>query len=784
MSLSAARLLEFEKIIDSISMFAHSPATLPLITALAPLRSKIAAQSRFALLQEIRELSSSGVKLPLGHFEEISRVIELSRPQGSLLSTEELSVLIPFLKVSASINRLFSYRNDTPLLLEATCDISSFPEILEPLEHTIAPDGGILDTASNLLFNLRKNSRHLVGRIRKRLEEIVRERAVAIFLQDDFITQRNGRWVIPVRMDSKGMVPGVVHDVSRSGETAFMEPIEIIGMVNELENLHAEEKAEEIRILKEITGWIREDADAILASFNAVVNLDFLNSIAAFADILNAQAPGLSDGVELEIIGGFHPLLLMLSKERKNAAIVPLELKLGGESGIRTVLITGPNTGGKTIAIKAAGLLMLMAQSGIPVPVDRRSIFPATARLSADIGDEQSIEESLSTFSAHIRKISSILDTADSQTVVLLDELGTGTDPLQGGAIACATLSDLMQKGSVVLATTHLVDIVAYVQKTPGMTNAAMEFDRKSLTPLYRLTMGEPGQSHALDIARRCGLPERILKAAESFAGTMESEFHSLLADLKESINNNERLRNDLAYRDKELLTKEADLEAARKEIEAIRRQAREKGLLEAKTLVNASKAELNRILEEAKKDKSRKSVGMLASIDAKLDSELNEITPQTPVDREALREGANVHVRTLGTNATVIAIDKKNERLRVRAGSIELEVPFSAISPEEVKPQSARNSRASRPGCQAESPYELNLIGKRVDDALLELEKFLDNCAVAGMSEVRIIHGIGTGALMRGVREQLARSPHVESFRAGEGFEGRDGVSVVKIAF
>jgi len=549
MTKDTLRLLEFHKIIDCIASFAHSSAALPLINALAPLGGKFDSELRLSLVAEIRNLSVSGIRLPLEPYDNIAGVIELARPEGSLLSTEELSLLVPFLIVSDRIKKLLSYRSDIPLLTQISADVDSFPDILDPLQHSIAPDGGLLDSASDLLFNLRKNQRHLVGRVRKRLEEIVREREVAIFLQDDFITQRNGRWVIPVRMDSKGMVPGVVHDVSRSGETAFMEPIEIIGMVNELENLNAEEKAEQIRILKEITAWIREDADAILASFKAVVYLDFLNSIASFADLVGAKNPQITDKMTLQILAGYHPLLLLMERGSGVSSVVPLDLGLGEEAGIKTLLITGPNTGGKTIAIKVAGLLTLMAQSGIPVPADSKSVFPAKAKIVADIGDEQSIEESLSTFSAHIRKITAILATADQQTLALLDELGTGTDPVQGGAIACAALEELMQKGSVVLATTHLIDIVTYVQKTAGMMNAAMEFDQQSLTPLFRLTMGEPGQSHALDIARRCGMPERIIAAATLFAGKMESEFHTLLADLKRSRSESELLRAELLLR-------------------------------------------------------------------------------------------------------------------------------------------------------------------------------------------------------------------------------------------
>ena len=782
MSKDTLRLLEFEKIVDRIALFANSPAALPLIRALSPLRSKSDAELRLSLVEEIRGLTCAGITLPLEPFEDIVTVIELARPDGSLLSTEELSLFVPVLRVSARIKNLLVYRSDIPLLTQAAAEVNSFPDILEPLEQTIAPDGGLLDSASNLLFNLRRNQRHLVAKVRKRLEEIVREREVAIFLQDDFITQRNGRWVIPVRMDSKGMVPGVVHDVSRSGETAFMEPIEIIGLVNELENLNAEEKAEQIRILKEITAWIREDADAILASFRAVVKLDFLNSIAGFADLLDAQKPQLSDKMTIEVYGGYHPLLLLMGKESGVKSVVPLNLSLGEETGVKTLLITGPNTGGKTIAIKVAGLLTLMAQAGIPVPAERTSVFPAYAKIAADIGDEQSIEESLSTFSAHIRKIAAILAAADQQTLVLLDELGTGTDPLQGGAIACAALEELKKKGSVVLATTHLIDIVTYVQKTSGMLNAAMEFDQKSLTPLYKLTMGEPGQSHALDIARRCGLPERIIAAAALFAGKMESEFHSLLSDLKRSRNESELLHSALLLREHGISAREQQLAAAQSDLERLRRETKERGLLDAKAIVNSARAELNRILEDARKEKSRNAVKTLASLEAELDGKLEEISPKPLIDPGTLQPGATVYVKTLGSNATIITVDIRHQRLRLRAGSLEAEVPFSAVSAAESTKQEARSPKKSRLLHQPEASPELNLIGWRVEEAVDELDKFLDSSLLHGLSEIRVIHGIGTGNLLRRVREYLSRSPHVESFRSGEKFEGSEGVTVVKM--
>jgi DNA mismatch repair protein MutS2 len=773
------RLLEFDKIIGRIKQFAHSAATLQLLEGIAPLQARTQIELRLAQIEEIQTLGASGICLPLDNFTDITGIIDRVRPKGALLDTDELLLLMPTLRVSGQIAALLHYRSDIPLLKELAIDVKGFPDILEPLEQTIAPDGGLLDTASAHLCTLRKNCRNLQSRIRKRLEEIVRERETAIFLQDDFITQRNGRWVIPVRMDSKGMVPGVVHDVSNSGETAFMEPIEIIGIVNELENVNAEEKAEQIRILKEIANWIREDADDLLKAFHSLVYLDFINAAAKFADLIGASVPQITDEFTLNINNGRHPLLALMQKERGGNDVVPLDLRLGGGSPNSILLITGPNTGGKTIAIKTAGLLLLMAQSGIPVPADSSSSFPAAGKLLADIGDEQSIEESLSTFSAHIRKISAILEHADQRTVVLLDELGTGTDPIQGGAIACATLSDLMDHGAIVLATTHLTDIVTFVQKSEGMANAAMEFDRSSLTPCYRLIMGEPGQSHALDIARRCGLPERILQKAHQLAGRMDSEFHTLLVEMKETRLRNEHLLETNLQREKLLAAKEALAEQTLNDIARKTGEIREKSLLEAKVLVNSARAEINRILDGARREKSRKAAAEIATLVTKIDDELRKIRPDARIDIENLQPGASLYIHLLGRNATLLSIDKKHERLRINAGSLEMDVPFSGASAPRDDGQPAKSGSRKVLRDPATSPTELNLIGCRVDEAEARVERFIDTAILNGLREVRIIHGRGTGALMRSVREQLSRNPQIENFRQGEPFEGGDGVTV-----
>lgn len=786
MSPETLKILEFDRILAWLAGFAHCPATVAAIEEIGPLGDRVEIGERLGRVEEIRNLSRFGAGLPLSGFDDVEPVLDLARPDGAVLNPVDLAVLMPLLRIGTAVARQLAGQSDLPLLSGLAGQLTGCPDILEALENSLDADGGLLDTASRLLSELRTRKRQLTARIRRRLEEIVRERQTAIFLQDDFITQRNGRWVIPVRMDSKGMVPGVVHDVSNTGETAFMEPLEIMGLANELENLAAEEKGEMIRILRQLTGWVREESERISEEFDIVVALDLLNSLARGADLLGAEAPEIVEEPRLSVREGRHPLLVLLQRERGGRGVVPLDLTLGERSAgsgepDRVMLITGPNTGGKTIAIKTVGLLLLMAQSGMPVPAAATSVFPVGGELLADIGDEQSIQESLSTFSAHIRTISRILERADGRTVVLLDELGTGTDPNQGAAIACAVLEELRRRGSMVLATTHLIDIVAHVQRIPGMVNAAMEFDPRTFTPLYRLKSGEPGQSHALATARRYGLPEPVIQRAEGLVGRLEAEFHELLADLKGQRQRHEALLADLERRERQLAQQEALLAEQRSETERKLRESREKGLHEAREVVQSARREINAILEEARRERNRSAKERLAEVDEQLEAQLRELHPEEAIDLDRVKEGDTVFVRPLGYDVTVLTVDRKQNRLRVRAGKLELAVAAADIAPPQRRDAPARERRRTA-DTPVEVPSELNLIGQRVDAALAHVEKFLDQAALQGRGEVRIIHGKGTGALMRAVRELVERHPLVEAARPGESFEGGDGVTVVTL--
>jgi DNA mismatch repair protein MutS2 len=779
--------LEFDKILAEISRHAHSTATIERISAIRPLDNLQEIRTLSGRIGEIRALDRSGISLALGSFDDIRPSLELLRPVGAILAPLELLNYIPVLRLYAALARQCGHREDIPLLKSIEPQLRGFPDILEPLVASIDADGSILDSASTLLRETRRAKRGLAGRIRKKIEEIIRATGIEKFLQDDFITQRSGRWVIPVRMDSKGMVKGVVHDVSSSGETAFMEPLEIIPFVNELENLTAEEKAEEIRILRQLSAWLREDADRIAACFETLLELDLLNSVARFAAEFALETATIHEDGALRLADARHPLLLMMQKRGMVKSVEPLGLELGGgASGADSVMvITGPNAGGKTIALKTAGMLVLMALCGIPVPAGPRSTFPLIHSLLVDIGDEQSIEQSHSTFSAHAARITGILQQSGRRTLVLLDELGAGTEPLQGAAIACGVLHELQQQGSMVIATTHLSDIIGFVHRTPGMINAGMAFDDASFTPLYRLVVGEPGQSHAVEIARRFGMPERVIAFARRMLGNAGSEFAGLLTELRERRTEYEKLRTALGERERALAQRSAELDARADEVLQIRKEAAEKGWNDAKELISATRRRTNALLEELKREKRSEIVDELHKVEADLKAQLEP--PSARLERlpsASVTPGTSVHIISLGYDGVVLSLDGRADKARVRAGRMELDVPLADLSHPQAAGQGGKK-KASAPwkvDAVESEQRELKLIGMRVDEAMTELEPFIDHAHRAGLRELRVIHGLGTGRLRDAVREVLGRHPLVESFRPGEPHEGRDGATVVTL--
>ena len=784
---SSLRLLEFDRLLAHISSFAHSDASRHALLDLRPLRRKEDIEKRLGHVAEMLLLSQKGEPLKLFSFPDIAPFMTKVRPEGAVLEGFELSGFIPVLQMIAEILLQTEERGDIPRLREVIAFLTGFPDLLGALERSIDSEGGILDSASFALSEIRGRIRKLEGRIQRKLEEMVRDESVSVFLQDTFITNRSGRWVIPVRMDSKGQVPGVVHDVSKSGETAFVEPLHIIHLSNELENLMAEQRAEEIRILRKLSAGIREAAELIEIQYTVIVYLDTLNSVARFADSLQMQIPRINESGSINLVNARHPLLdLSLRKTDSGRRVVPLDVELGG--GNTVMVITGSNAGGKTIAIKTIGLLLAMALSGMPVPADSSSDFPLVRSLLIDIGDEQSIESNLSTFSAHVTNISRILREADARALVLIDELGTGTDPDEGAALACAVLKELKSSDALVFATTHLTDIKGFVHRTEGMLNASMEFDQETLTPLYRLRVGEPGQSHALEIARKYGLPESIIDSAKAMLGGIKVEFDNLIADLNDKRGQYERGLEDLRKQRDEAEAGNRRLETLLAEAEARREELLAKAYQDASDVVMRVKREMYALLEEAKRkerEKSREALKQAGRIQEEVDRKLKELRKEGDgaPSLDELEEGDVVFVQSLGYAAPIVDINLKHNRVKVRAGNMEVEVPASDLRVKRGKKAEARKED-SYTGRHAEEavPSRMNLVGVRVDDALSRLEPFLNHASLAGLNEITIIPGMGTGILSKAVREHLQGHPLVKRFRSGEPQEGGSGVTVVTL--
>jgi DNA mismatch repair protein MutS2 len=779
--------LEFHKLLTIISGFAYSEATKEAVLNIRPFQAREEINVRFGRILEVRRISQENNPLRLSGFSDISNSLGRSRPEGSVLEGIELAAFVPVLSIASEISEQIMDEQELPFLYELAFHLTGQPDLLKRLKKSIDAEGKILDTASPLLSELRGRKRRLENSIHKTLEELMRDSRVGTFLQDDFITQRSGRWVIPVRMDSKGQVPGVVHDVSKSGETAFIEPLGILHISNELENIIAEEKAEEIRILRELSKQVRERADKIGKEFETVVQFDLLHCISRLSDLMKLEVPMIGAAGNIHIVQGRHPLLSRaLLKTGSGQKVVPLEVSLGGENTI--MVITGSNAGGKTIALKTIGLLTLMALSGMPVPADASSLFPLVKKMLIDIGDEQSIENNLSTFSAHVSHISEIIRNADEETMVLIDELGTGTDPDEGAALSCAVLREIQQQKAMVFTTTHLTGIKGFVHRTSGMLNASMEFDQKTLTPLYRMRIGEPGQSHAIEIAKKYGLPDRVISSARELLGGISLEFDNLIADLNEKREMYEKALAELAGRQAEIEKNEKELEAKITTVRIREGEILSKAYSEASEIVLKMKRELHLRLEEMKKadkERIREEIRHAERTQREFQEQQRRFEGERgeTVNMDDISKGDVLYVKSLGYDAVVTEVLPRHNRLRIRAGNLEIEIPAADTARKKGTGFASVPAEAFR----AESPDQeiatrIRLIGLRVDDALSKLEPFLNHAALAGFHEVTVIHGIGKGLLARAVREHLEGHPLVKSFRRGEQPEGGAGVTIVTL--
>ena len=651
----------------------------------------------------------------------------------------------------------------------------------EKIFTSITGEDEIADSASSELASIRRLIRAASARVHDALQKIISSPSYAKALQEPIITMRSERYVVPVKAEHKGAVPGLVHDVSASGATLFIEPMAAVKANNELRELRAREKTEIERILAELSAECAAHREDISSDFDVLVRLDLIFAKAKLAYQLGAIAPELTDK-HLQLRRARHPLL------PKDTA-VPIDVALGGE--FDTLVITGPNTGGKTVTLKTIGLLAAMTQCGLHIPCADGSAMPVFDEIMADIGDEQSIEQSLSTFSAHMTNTVRMLKECDGRSLLLFDELGAGTDPTEGAALAIAIIEHARKCGALIAATTHYTELKVYATTQPGVMNASCEFDVDSLRPTYHLLIGIPGKSNAFEISRRLGLPENIIDHAKEWLSGEQIRFEDVITTAEMSRQSAERERQLAEEAHNETVRLRDQAEQERKKLEEQRerilRQARE----DARRVLHSAQAEAEGIIRDLKKAESSKGKEVLEArhrLDKKLDDMAEPmVKSQNASEGAALTKvtlGQTVMIPSLGCTGSVLALPDKNGDVQLQVGLMKMKQPLSALrsagktdTPKKEKGGKRTVSMAAR-----QVPLEIDVRGQLPEEAIDNVDKYLDDCMMAGLSEVSIVHGKGTGVLRSEISQHLRRHPHVAEFRLGRYGEGETGVTIVTL--
>jgi len=718
-----------------------------------------------------RDLVRAQPSAGIGGARDIRDALRRARLGGTLDTTQ----LIEIAGTIRASEKLFSDVHPYPPLAAKARFARPPRPLAEAIEHAIAGTGEVLDRASSRLGSLRVELRAAQARLQQRLDGLLRSPDLARVLQEPIVTQRGGRYVVPVKAELRGAVKGIVHDQSSSGATVFIEPLEILEANNALREAEMAERTEIQRVLDELSRRVESAGDDLDAVMNALASIDLLLAKAQLAEHLECERPALDGSGVLDLVAARHPLLV----ERGTGA-VPIDVRLG--SDFRALVITGPNTGGKTVTLRTIGLLVLMAASGLQIPAGRGSRVPVVQRVFADIGDEQSIAQSLSTFSSHLRNVVATLAEARRDDLALLDELGAGTDPDEGAALAMAVLEILLERGVLVAATTHYPELKAFALNTPGASNASVEFDPETLRPTYKVHVGLPGASNAFAIASRLGLDGAVLARA----GSHLSELHrSLERTLREA----ERQRTELAAALEEARVASADARKATTVAEAEAARARddaERGLRRARAEADELILQARRALRQAEQARDQAAKRNLVE-EARAALASAETARQAAVPEEAPRPmvpiaiGSPVLVDGVSGAGTLLAIDDRGIA-DVAAGPLRLRVPASSLRPAPVSERDPRSTRPSVVGSAPSVPLQLDLRGARAEEALAVLDRYLNDAAVAGIDRLRVIHGKGTGALRTAVREALSNHPLVRSHESAAANEGGDGATIVRL--
>jgi DNA mismatch repair protein MutS2 len=814
MTHSSARLLEFETLRDLLAGYASSPLGRRCIAGLQPSldRPWIAAQQQ--LTAEIREFRRVGGRFEFSGLPEVAKFLEKSRIRGAAIETTEIRDIVLLVDRATEWREIVkqppaSMRSEWAAVAALSADIQDFAEFLRYFRNKILPDGTLDDRASAELTRIRREIEKQKRNIQESLRGYLRKLAEGGTVQDELITIRGERFVIPVKVEQKRRVQGVVHGASSSGQTVYVEPLETIEQNNELVRLLDEEQAEIHRILLEMTGRIGENSVAILASAEILAELELQFAKARFAEDYNCVAVTLS-GEDSELARRPHSRLLLhrarhplleRNLKLKNVAIVPVTVELEGDR--RQLVITGPNTGGKTVTLKTIGLLALMAQSGMPVPADRADM-PVFDAILADIGDYQSIEQNLSTFSAHVTNIDFISRTATPESLVILDELGSATDPEEGAALAVAIAEHFHNVACMSVISTHHTSLKVYGANTAGVINASVGFNEMTLQPTYELKIGVPGASAGINIAQRLGLNPAIIESARGRLSTQVQDVGKFLDRLHAGLRESDAQRVKLQAREQELDREKQALasEGRREQQTKIREMEKKLEMLfrdfeyHAREAVNA--VQDRAAAQKLSKDAERRIAKMRREFREQFDSTV--VAAATGADRDDpnaqpalvkhVAEGDTVKLKSMG-RAGVVKKKIDDNHFEVEIGSMKMRIAREDISEvlasAAASPVQAARARGVTVSLQNEAsdlntPSEINVIGQNVDDATREVERFVDRAFLAGMARVRIVHGSGMGILRKALRQYLQKHPHVATVTEPPHNEGGGGATVVEL--
>ncbi len=779
------KVLEFDKIREIISKRCLSEMGKELAGSLFPTKDVHIAEREIKQTSELKEILLFQERFPLSSMQDVRPSLKRVRTQGVYLEPQELLDLAGMVTISASLIKFFRNKKDKyPLISSLISELRSFDEILAAINSAVEPTGDIKDSASGRLSDVRHQQKTLRNRILDKLEKMIGARKVKGPRQDDIITIRDGRYVVPMDESEFFQSRGIVHDRSRSGATLFVEPLVVVRWNNQLRELALEEKAEIERILLAISGLIRDQVDDLDVTTRVLQELDFIHAKAQASFDYDGSAPTLNQEGRIRLIGARHPLL-QISQDRGKP--VPLSLNLGQD--FTTLIITGPNAGGKTVALKTVGLLTLMAQAGLHIPAQPDSEVAAFSRVYADIGDEQSIEMSLSTFSSHMLHIKEAVVNADSQSLILLDELGGGTDPKEGVALGEAIIDDLVKKEARAVITTHQGALKMLVQDYPQIRNACMEFDKETLAPTYRFNVGYPGSSYAIQIAQRLGMPESIVRKAQEVLGSEERDLGVLLEDLERNL---QKVReNRQAIEEQKKITQELmNLYQDRmKKLEERERELKTKALQESKLMVESTRAELERLVAQIRKTQAQKEVvkeahKVVEEKKASLTEELKKFESQVTKKLGIIKKGDLVWIEPLAIRGEVLSKDEESKKFKVLVGSITYDVEEEKLTriEDREKIESTEEYVSTSSYSLPQVSSEIDLRGLMAEEAFDIVDKYLDNAFLAGLTTVTVIHGKGTGALRKKIGEFLSHHHRVESIRLGEWNEGGAGVTIVKL--